>query len=467
MSNDIAAKKKFKMPDTYLIVFGLIIIAILLGTLIPSGQYDTITDPDTGKAIVDGASFHYVEKTPFTFDDFINCFLDGFAANDTLILGCWIITGLFAFIINTGALDRVFVSMSSALKGKQLLLVPLTVTFFCLTGSTGMLQMQTIALVPVALTIARVLGLDPLVGVALIYCGTYSGYATSPFSPANVVLAQQVAGIEQMSGFAYRAIWWVIFTVVTCWYVMRYAKRVSRDINNSLLDPSERFQVGQALEEDKRKLTKVDLVIVFLVVAGFGLYIYKAISSRQGINYCTGVFILVAIIVAILTKTSANDAIKQVITGASKFTYGGILMGVSGAIAVIMTKTGILHTIVHYMAIPLGSLPGTISGIMMYIVNLVINFLIPSTSGKVNLVMPLLCPLGDVIGVSRQVVVSAYCLADSIGNTIIPTHSVLIALISIAGVPFKKWFKFQLPLFVIWSAMSLVQIVVAVIIGYV
>lgn len=459
-------KKKFALPDTYIIVFGLILLALLLGLLMPSGQYNMVTDPNTGREVVDGASFHYVDKPAFGFDDFINCFLDGFSANAMLILGSWMITGFFAMIVNTGALDRSFVSLSKGLHGKEMLLVPLTVTLFCLTGSTGMLQLQTIALLPVALTIAKVLNLDPLVGVALIYCGTYSGYATSPYSPANVVLAQQVADVELMSGFGYRAIWWCISTVVTCWYVMRYAVRVRKDINNSLLDPSERFQITSGSEDASTgKMTKRDLAVVLLVVLGFSAYIYKALVAKQGIGYCVGVFLLVCIVVAFITKTPAADAIKQFVNGASKFTYGGILMGLSGAIAVIMTKTGILHTIVNICSGPLKGLPAMISGVMMYVVNLIFNFLIPSTTGKVTMVMPLMAPLGDVIGVARQVTVSAYCLADAIGNTIIPTHSVLIALISIAGVPFKKWFKFQVPLFLIWSGLAIAQIVVAVLIG--
>ncbi len=165
-------KKKFALPDTYIIVFGLILLALLLGLLMPSGQYNMVTDPNTGREVVDGASFHYVDKPAFGFDDFINCFLDGFSANAMLILGSWMITGFFALIVNTGALDRSFVSLSKSLHGKEMLLVPLTVTLFCLTGSTGMLQLETIAILPITITVAKILKLDPLVAVAIIYCGT-------------------------------------------------------------------------------------------------------------------------------------------------------------------------------------------------------------------------------------------------------------------------------------------------------
>ena len=140
-------------------------------------------------------------------------------------------------------------------------------------------------------------------------------------------------------------------------------------------------------------------------------------------------------------------------------------MGFAGAIAVIMTQCGVLDTIVHALSIPLKNFPPVISGALMYIVNLILNFFIPSTSGKAPMIMPLMAPLADVIGLNRQIAVSAYVLADAIGNTIIPTHAVLIAMISMAGVSFKKWFKFQFPLFLIWSGLALAQVMIGVMIG--
>lgn len=466
MSEQAPAKKKFKLPDTYIIVFGLIILMTILALCLPSSQYETIYDEATGKNFVDSASYHYIEKPAFGFDDFLNSLLEGFSKNALLILGSFCTCGFFTFIINTGALDRSFSALATRMKGREMLLVPIAVFIFCMTGSTGMLQIETIALLPVTLTIARILNLDPLIAVAIIYCGTYSGYATSPYSIANVLLAQQIADVTPLSGFAYRAIWWAISAVVTCWYVMRYAKRVHRDINCSLLEPCDRFKGDIQTENKIGAMTKKDIGIVILTVAGFSFYIYKALTKGYGINYIVAVFLIVVILVAIVTRTSAKDTISQCISGASTFTYGGLLMGFAGAIAVIMEKTSILDTVVHALSVPLSKFPPVISGSLMYVVNLILNFFIPSTSGKAPMIMPLMAPLADIVGLSRQISVSAYCLADAIGNTIIPTHAVLIAMISMAGVPFKNWFKFQFPLFLLWSVLALLQIVVGVIIGF-
>lgn len=461
-------KKKFALPDTYIIVFGLILLMTVLALVLPSSEYSTVLDPTTGKNVVDPSSFHYIDKPSFTLDDFMNSLLEGFSKNALLILGSFCTCGFFSFIIGTGALDRSFSSLANRMKGREMLLVPIMVVLFCLTGSTGMLQLETIAILPITITVAKILKLDPLVAVAIIYCGTYSGYATSMYSPANVVLAQQIAEVTPTSGFGYRAIWWCVSTVVTCWYVMRYAKRVRKDINNSLLDPADRFQDLSSISETGISgASKRDLLVVALTVGGFCLFIYKALTQGYGINYIVAVFLFVVVLVAIVTKTSANDTIKKCIAGASAFTYGGLLMGFAGAIAVIMTHGAILDTIVHALSVPLSKFPATISSALMYVVNLILNFFIPSTSGKAPMIMPLMTPLADVVGVSRQLAVSAYCLADAIGNTIIPTHSVLIAMTSMAGVPFKKWFKFQFPLFLIWSGLAIAQIVIGVLIGMV
>ena len=463
-------KKKasgFKLPDTYIIVFGLIFFTLILSLLLPSGEYSTITNA-SGKEVVDPNSFHYVEKAVFTFDDFMNSLLDGFSKNALLILGSFCTCGFFSFIIGTGAMDRSFSSLAKKLHGKEMLLIPIATFVFCCTGTTGMLQIETIALLPVTITIARILELDPLVAVGIIYCGTYAGYSTSSYSIANTMLAQQIADVTPLSGFAYRTCWWVIVSALTCWYVLRYAKKVKKDPANSLLSFEQQYRsTKEAGSSEFATATKTDLAIVGLTVAGFAFYIYKAITKEYGINYIVAVFLIVVTLVAIITKTSASDTIKKCVDGAKDFTYGGLLMGFAGAIAVIMTKCGVLHTIVHGLSIPLSHLPSTISGVMMYFVNLIINFFIPSTSGKAPMVMPLMAPLADVVGISRQIAVSAYVLADAIGNTIIPTHAVLIAMISIAGVNFKDWVKFQFPLFLMWSGLAIAQILIATMIGLV
>lgn len=458
-------KKQIKLPDTYIIVFLLILFITAISLLLPSSQYDTVTSAVTGNSVIDPATFRYVEKPVFTFDDFMNSLLEGFSKNALLILGSFCTCGFFSFIIGTGALDRSFSSLAHKLKGREMLMIPIATILFCLTGSTGMLQLETIAILPITITIARILELDPLVAVAIIYCGTYSGYSTSMYSPANILLAQQISDVAPLSGFGYRCIWWAVSTAVTCCYVMRYAKRVRKDINNSFLSPSERFTDNISESNAIARMTKADLAVVILTVAGFCLFIYKALAKGYGINYIVAVFLIVVILIAIITKTSASDTIKKCVDGASSFTYGGLLMGFAGAIAVIMSKCNVMYTIVHALSVPLSKFPPIISGPLMYVVNLILNFFIPSTSGKAPMVMPLMAPLADVVGVSRQIACSAYALADAIGNTIIPTHAVLIAMISMAGVPFKKWVKFQFPLFVIWSAIAILQIAIGVMIG--
>lgn len=457
-------KKSFRLPDTYIIIFGLILVITVLARVLPSSEYGTVVNAATGKTVIDPNAFHYVDKPSFTFDDLLNSLLEGFDSNALLILGSFCTCGFFSFIIGTGALDRSFSTLADKLKERKMLLIPFSVFIFCLTGSTGMLQMESIALLPVTLTIARILNLDPLVSVAIIYCGTYSGYATSMYSIANVLLAQQIADVAPLSGLQYRAFWWCVSTIVTCIYVTRYAVRVRRDINLSLLDPEERRWSADT-DVNSTAVSRSDLAVVALTVLGFSIYIYKAITKGYDINYIVGVFLIVTALVAFVTRTSASETIRQCIAGASTFTYGGLLMGFSGTIAVIMTKNNMMTTIVHALSVPLSHFPPIVSGILMYVVNLVINFFITSTSGKAPMVMPLMAPLADVIGLSRQMAVSAFVLACGIGCSVIPTHSVLIAMISMAGVPFKKWLRFQFPLFLIWSGLAALQIAFGVILG--
>ena len=459
-------KKEIHLPDTYLMILVIMLIVAVLSYIMPAGTYDTITDPVTGKSVVDATSFHFVEHSPISFMGFLLSITEGLVSNANVIFFAFLVCGFFQIITDTGSMDRLIDVMVAKLSNKAFLILPIFGVAMCLLGSTGMMLTPTIALIPVGLALSKKLKVDQLFGVAIIYCCIFGGFGASPYAPNSVVLAQEFSDVEPMSGFAPRAVMWVLVTIVTVAYLIRYAKKVQKDPKNSIMETIS-FPESDAKEIQIGKATLIrDGLVVLSIFVGFGIYIYGAITKNWGLGYMNGIFFCVGVFSGIMGGMKAQQIIDSFIKGCRNFVYGGILIGLAGSISILMKEGMILHTLIYYMSLPLQHVPPVISSVLMYLVDLVCNFFIPSVTGKAPVVMPLMAPLADVIGLTRQIAVSAYAFSDAFGNTFIPTHAILISSLAIAKVPFEKWLKFQVPLFLIWSAMSCAFLIIAVVFGY-
>lgn len=463
----IKEKKPFKVPDTYIIVFTIMIIIALLTYVIPAGTYESYQDEVTGNTLVDPESFHFIDRTPTTFMDFLLSVSAGMAKGSSIIFFSFLICGFFRIIIDTGSIDRMIERMILKFGDKSFLVIPIVAIAMSLLGASGIGLTPIVAFIPIGLTLAKKLKLDPIFAVAIFYSSVYAGFGSSPFSPYSVVLSQNIAGIPALSGFSYRAVLWVIFTAVTIWYLMRYANRLKSDINNSIMDKMD-FQEGGQIDDASIGSVSVtkDIIIVLILFAGFAIYTYGALKLGWNTDYMNGIFMVIGIVCGFISGMNAEQIVKSFINGCKSITYGALLIGFANAISIIMTDANIMHTIIYALSLPLTKVPSAISAVLMYIVNLVFNFFIPSASGKAAIVMPLMAPFADVVGLTRQVSVLAYCLADGFGNTIIPTHAILISSIAIAKVPFDKWLKFQIPLFLIWTLMAFAALAISVLIGF-
>jgi uncharacterized ion transporter superfamily protein YfcC len=141
-------------------------------------------------------------------------------------------------------------------------------------------------------------------------------------------------------------------------------------------------------------------------------------------------------------------------------------VGVARGIALVMEDGQILHTIVHYMSMPLEGLWPAVSAIGMLIIQTILNLFIPSGSGQAFVTMPLMAPVSDIVGVHRQVAVLAYQFGDGFSNMIVPTNIVLMSILGVAGIPYDRWVRFVFPLLVKLTIAAAAALVIAVLIGY-
>ena len=465
MSGEV--KKKFKVPDTFVIIFMLMAAISLLTYVIPAGQYETVVN-EAGRSVVDPLSYHLVDKTPITVSGFLMAIYNGCMKSAGIIFMI-LLLGAYASIINeTGALSRGISSIVKRYDKKALYAIPPIMVVLSLLGASAVIVDACIAFVPVGLLIAKKLKLDAVAGAAIIYLGCYAGWNTSFMAAITVQLGQEIAGLPLLSGLAFRFVVYVIFTIITIAYVLRYCRKLQQDRTQSVMSSEElkQFDEGVIEVEDTTGFSFRDAVILVLFLCGIGFYIYGTLRYNWSMDMMTGIFMAVALLSGIVGRLSPDRMSRAFMRGINDMALSAILVGCASSLAVIMNSANIIHSIIYGCSLLMAAFPGAIAAVIMFYVNLVFNFFVTSGPAQGAIVMPIMAPLADVIGVTRQVAVLCFQYGDGLSNCIVPTSGVLMGVIGMAKVPLTTWLKFMLKLFAIWVAFITLVIIVAVLTGY-
>lgn len=293
------------------------------------------------------------------------------------------------------------------------------------------------------------------------------GYGVATINPFTVIIAQEVAQLKPASGFVYRMILFLPFFFVGFHHVYKYAKKVYKNPDNSILKDKEK--VDEIHMDTSRKITYRDWIILGFIGASLFLLVF-GISELSGWHWYLvelgAVFLALTIVVAIVGKISPDRTAKEFSIGASELTTTALLIGFARAIALLLQEGNVLDTIVYALASPLETVGTELAAVGMYLIQSMINLFIPSGSGQAYVTMPLMTPIADLTGISRQIAVLAYQFGDGFTNMIVPTNAVLMGILGIGKIPYDKWFKFIFPLIVKLWILGSIALIIAVLIGY-
>jgi uncharacterized ion transporter superfamily protein YfcC len=442
-----------------------IIIAAILTYIVPAGQYSMVQDQATGRDAIDPTSFQFVEQNPVGIKDFLLAIPTGMNNSASIIFLVFLVGGFFQVVNDTGAIDAAISIAINKLQKKALLVIPVIMIIMAILGSVGIVVNAAIAFIPIGVALGKKLKLDPVVGVAVMYLGAFSGFTSSPMGPFNTILGQTIAGLPPLSGFFFRTVVSIAIIAVTIWYTFRYAKKVKADQSNSVLDNIDWGDEANN-EEGNIKFDLGHVIVLVSLIAGFVIYAYGSYKLGWGLNYISAMMLAVALISGIVTRTHPDEMAKSFIKGAQRMVYGALVIGFAASITILLTQGDVIHSIIYYLTIPLTKVAPVFSALGMFVANLLFNLVVPSGSGQAMIVMPLMAPMADVVNVSRQIAVSAYQYGDGFSNIIIPTSGVLMAVLGVARVPYEKWLKFVMPLFLMWTGIGAVSIIIATIIGW-
>jgi uncharacterized ion transporter superfamily protein YfcC len=388
----------------------------------------------------------------------------GLASAQGIIFFVFIIGGALAVIRATGALDAALARVLQRFGGQPALLILMGMLAFAVGSSTIGMAEEYIPLVAILITLCVGMRMDTVAAIGIMVVGYGIGYGTAVMNPFTVLVAQEVAGIAPVSGMAFRLAIFPPFFALGFWYVLRYARRVRLDPSASLVadiaeaQPPAPPETGPITVRQKAVLLAT-LATLALVVWGIKQYQWYFIELG-------GVFFALALVTASINRTAPDALARQFVEGAGDLVNTALLVGFARAIEITLSDGQVLHTIVNGLSQPLVAVGGELSAVGMLFIQSILNFFIPSGSGQAYVTMPIMAPISDIVGVTRQVAVLAYQMGDGFMNMIVPTNAVLMGILGICGIPYGRWFRFIWPLMLQLLALGSLTMVVAVLIGY-
>jgi uncharacterized ion transporter superfamily protein YfcC len=454
----------FKVPNTLALLFAMIVVAWLLTLVLPAGQYETVVNDHGREVVVPGTYTVLPDVAAPPAWDIFTVIPRGLAAAQGIIFFVFIIGGALAVIRETGALDAVLANLLKRFGGRPNALIFMGMLAFAIGSSTIGMAEEYIPLVAILITMCVGMKMDTVTAVGIMVVGYGIGYGTAAMNPFTLLVAQEVAGLEPLSGIGYRLVLFLPFVALGYWHVHRYAAKVSADPSASLVADIPEAQPPPPPESSRltarqKMVLVVTLLALSLVVWGIGRYGWYLVELGA-------VFVALAVVVGLVAGLSVDQMARSFTIGAAELTGTALLIGFARGIELILSDGQVLHTIVHGLATPLTYVGGELAAVGMLALQSVLNFFIPSGSGQAYVTMPLMAPVSDIVGVSRQVAVLAYQMGDGFMNMIVPTNAVLMGILGICGIPYGRWFRFIWPLCLQVFVAGSLSLAIAVLIGY-
>lgn len=378
--------------------------------------------------------------------------------------------GTIAILEKTGAINGLIYNVISKFRTKQLLFICIVGALFSILGTTGIVVNSVIGFIPIGLIVARSLKWDAVAGAAVIYIGCYAGFNSTILSPSPLGLSQSIAELPLFSGIGLRVVIYLCFLVSSIIYIYWYTRKLKKSKDASVLGTNWFPAAGLSdanQEEDKSVPFTVRHKLI-LGVAGLSLigFLYGALKLGWSDSQMAATFIFISVLAGFIGGLAANDIAKTFITGCQSLVYGALIVGVARSISVILENGKLLDTVVNALASVLDGFSPMAGAIGMYIASALLHFLISSGSGEAVVFIPILAPLADLMGITRQVAVEAVMLGEGVVNCVNPTSGVLMAVLAASGIPYVKWLRFMLPLALIWFLIGLVFICIGVLINW-
>lgn len=551
------SKKEWSMPDTYVIIFFVIVLAAILTYIVPQGKFEifyNVYDKSETKiaTILDGQVSEFkVEGKDYTIDSsgdetlilgedkeeplgaiakskarafelkndsgtldfkvlqeygqyissgekdgiklfekgggvgFLNFAFEGLVKGDKwgasvgIIAFILVVGGAFGVVLKTGAVEAGIMNIISKTRGTEVLLIPILFVLFSLGGAVFGMGEESIPFTIIIVPIVIAMGYDAIVGIMITYVATQIGFATSWMNPFSVSIAQSISGLPVQSGSGFRIVMFIVFNIISIAFIWIYAKKIKKDPKKSMSYESDAY-----FREDFRKDEGADtkfrlphaLIIIYLVASMawiiWGVQVHEYfLPEIATIFFALGLASGITAVIFKLNNMTVNDIATSFKEGVKDLVGAAIIVGFAQGIVLVLGDTNpgtdsVLNTVLNSMSGILSVLPVGLSAWLMYVFQSIFNFFVSSGSGQAAITMPLMAPVAQLIGLSKQVAVLAFQLGDGLTNLIIPTSATLMAVLGVAKLDWINWAKFQIKFQALLFVVASIFVIVGVIIGF-
>lgn len=467
------SKRSWALPHTYVLLFVMILIVAALTWVVPSGVFERqeleIAEGYVASTVVPG-TFQSVAKVTADRDlrqdlfDVLSAPARGVVHAADVIAFVLVIGGAFGIIMRTGAIDRGLHGLATALSNKGILVIPIMITLCSLGGSTFGMSEEVLPLYPVVISLMFILRFDSMTAVLILFLGTQAGYIGATINPFSVLLAQAIADVHGNPQLWLRAIAWVAFTGLAIAYTMWYASRVREDPESSTVFASDKqLQLDLAIsQEDHPRFTVRDRIILGSFVIALAVVTWGLVARGWYMAEIGAVFLACGLVSGAVARMKPTRIAEHFVDGCKDFVYAAFVIGLTRGILVIAEQGMIIDPILNGLSDLLDDVPTYALTTLALLAHNVITFFVPSSSGEAALTMPVLAPLGDLVGIGRDSLVIAYQFGNGLTNLISPTNGLLLAGLAIARIRFGQWFRAIFPFFLLaWPLAAVLALISA------
>ncbi|MDZ4821916.1 MAG: Na+/H+ antiporter NhaC family protein [Flavobacteriales bacterium] len=451
-----------KIPDTLAIVFSILVIMVLLTWIIPAGAFER-TKLENGREVVVAGTYHTTESHPQNAWDLLQAPLKGFENAAAIIAFVILVGGAFALVMSTGAIDAGLIRIiryTQTNRNKRQLMLGLLMLLFSVCGFTFGMSEESLVFVLMTIPMARSMGYDAVVGLAIPFVTSGVGGAAAAFNPFSVGVAMQISEIPFPSGVWLRTIVWLILTAITIVFILWYASRIEKNPEKSL---TYGLKIPAQLSEVKDiEFNAQRLIVILLFVGALVLVPIGATQWDWWVVEIGAVFIGMGLLSVLVMRMRSSDIVSHFTNGAKGMLTAALVICISRSVLIVAQDGQIIDTILFHLSNTISGLPKALSIQVMFLVQGVINFFVPSGSGQAAITMPVMAPMADLLALTRQSAVMAFQFSAGFFDLIIPTSGVTMGVLSIAGIPYNLWLKWIWKLVVIWIIVAMVFLAVTV-----
>lgn len=456
-------KKKFQMPHIYVILFTFSALAAIATYFIPAGEFERVPGPD-GRESIDPNSFTEIASDPVGIMEFLTVIPRGLIDAGEIVFFTFIVGGMFMVLRTTGIIEIIVDRLANRFAKRSILLIPILMTVFAIVATLIGTPELSLVYIPVILPLMIALGYDSLVAAGIALMGTVIGFTAGVLNPINVGLSQQIVGIPVFSGIGLRIVLFIVVLTVGVLFLMRYAKKVQQDPLKSFVyeDDEEKRELYKNKDDiEVRSMTTRQKYASFAALLFAVGLVYGVLNLGWFMVEMAGLFVFMGIVVGKISGLNATEISDAFTKGFREVLMGAIIIGLARSVAVVLEDGMIMDTIVNSLGSVVGEMPSVLGAVGMFLAQLAINFVIPSGSGQALVTMPIMGPLADIIGVTKQTAVLAFQVGDGFAHILFPTSGYFMAALVIAGVPWQKWIKFFLPVFLVFAVIGITFLIFA------